>query len=119
MKIDPNAVKQASKDWEKPTLAFILPFQEDAPSKLIPKDRLSTFKLRTVPSDVDSIKYEFVVPHADDTSTTRQAIRFKTNVEKVITGLAITGYAEQKAIISNCLRGGPLRHFDASLDWQP
>ena len=52
------------------------------------KDRQSTFRLYSTPGDNNSVRYDFVMNHLEETDTVREIITFGRNVHKLARGTA-------------------------------
>ena len=78
--------------------------------------RLTKFKLRTEPTNVDSPTYSFAMLKNDGSGTLRQAIQFVRNVIKVTTGLNITVATNKLTMIKGLLTGQALVQFNKGYD---
>jgi hypothetical protein len=80
-----------------------------------PKDKddatVSTFKLRTNPTEVDSQVYELKV-RTFRTGTAEQFIIWKRDLEKVLNGQNVTGSTEKFAMARRLLDGDALATFN-------
>ncbi len=108
MKVSPQAVKEVTKQKFNPPLPLEveLPSEED-------ETKMTRFKLRTTPTDVDSPTYSFTMRKLDGGKSLRQAIQFAYDMPTVITGLNITTATNKKAIYLQVLSGPPLTNFNA------
>ena len=80
--------------------------------------KVSTFKLRTIPTDADSAKYSFAIQVMDGTRSVRQAINWYTRVQKLFRGLNLTNCEAKDNLIKELVKDAPLAAYKATLSSQ-
>ena len=80
--------------------------------------KVSTFKLRTVPSDADSAKYSFAIQIMDGTRSVRQAINWYNRTKKLFRGLDLTDCEAKDNLIKELVKDAPLAAYTAAITSQ-
>ena len=92
MKVDPKASRYNDRHVKEDTA--ILPLE---PKKVkYAKDKLLSFKLRTIPADADSPTYEMQMPINTGSETPRETIEWMKNLNKVFRGMNAAADAVQQ-----------------------
>ena len=87
-KVDPNVAKSVYRSTDQSILPLIPEVIKH------PKDKLLNFKLRTVPTDVDSPTYELTIPILTGKESVREALDWHANRYKIWTGMNAMGTAD-------------------------
>ena len=82
------------------------------------KGEFATVKLRNVPTDVDSITYDYQVPFFS-TGTPEEWLKFKARYDRVITGQNMTTATQKYACARRFLQGQALATFNNMANQQP
>jgi hypothetical protein len=91
----------------KPPLPLVItpPMEED-------ETKMTSFKLRTTPTQANSPTYTFKMQKLDGSKDLCQGIQFSYDMPKVITGLNITTAGNKKALNLQVLTGPLLQNFN-------
>ena len=109
MKISPTGTPN-SKRFIKP----VIPLERPGKSELKRTDMLQ-FKLRSVPTDPDSITYELSIPYFGE-GTPEELLIFLDSVDKAIVGTNITNAPDKYALLQRLLKGDALSAFNNATD---
>ena len=93
----------------------LLPLTEDLGLYALDKTNSVSWELRTVPADVNSAKYKFLVRILQGDEDPRQMVRWRLDVAKVVAGLNATDAASVQPIHEACMRTGPLSSYNVSV----
>jgi hypothetical protein len=93
-----------------PVLPLIVDETLDQPKN----EDLRSFKLRTVPADANSAKYEAKIRIIHGDEHLRTVIKWTKDVQRVLTGLAIADIANKHTIVKELLRGTALTMYKSS-----
>lgn len=110
MKIDPNLMARNEGHVKKLT-APVLPLLDEVSDAKIPKDRISSFSLRTNPADNDSLTFQVYVPHLYGTEPIRAAIKHWHTMKKVFTGMNITSGKQAIALVDGVTKDTAFTYF--------
>ena len=94
----------------------ILPLILDKDDTLAKEDSIA-FNLRTTTTSANSPTYKFTMRILKGTEDARTVIKWRTDIQKVITGLNITAHAPMKNTIESALSGNALNAFDDALTY--
>ena len=116
MKIAKSAYsKDDSKgNWKVKPILTLVPEDDE----VLDTTKVATFKLRTVPADVNSAKYSFSMPVIDGTCSVRQAINWYNKSQKLFRGLGLTDNDAKDNLIKELVKDAPLAAYTATITSQ-
>ena len=106
------------KDVSKSVSKIILPLIDDPEEDQLDKTNSVSYELRSSPANNDSPKYKVLVRVLKGGESPRASIKWRQDVDKVITGLNITTYTNKKAIAETLMNPATKATFGAALTVQ-
>jgi hypothetical protein len=103
----------ASKDFgtaKKPLLPLV-----PEPTKIVRKEDLTSFEIRTVPTDGNSTKVKLTFKVLHGSESTREIIQWRTNVDRALVGLNSTTGTDQHHMMQQFARGTALSTYNANV----
>ena len=103
----------ASKDFgtaKKPLLPLV-----PEPTKSVRKEDLTSFEIRSVPTEQDSTKVKLTFKVLHGSETTREIIQWRTNVDRALVGLNSTTGTDQHHMMQQFARGTALSTYNANV----
>ena len=100
---------------ERATKTPLLPLIEDPSHYVLDKNNSVKYSLRTVPADANCAKYVFQLRILIGTESPRTILKWRDDVNKVITGLNLTTLATMKPIAETGMRAQALQLFHQGL----
>lgn len=116
MKVAATAIAQLSANSTKVNALF--PLEDDDSLYQLDKSNSASWELRSNPADANSPKYKYLTRILQGNESPRQILRWKSDVAKVLLGLAANNLASAKPIIEAMMRPQILAQFQAMLQVQ-
>lgn len=103
-----------SKELGPKKSAPLLPITEDPEEYALTKTNSVTWELYTIPTDGTSPRYKYQVRILEGNETARQLIRWRMDLQQVITGLNLTTVATIMPIHTACMRSHPKSLYEGA-----
>ena len=100
--------KEFGNTSKKPLLPLV-----PEPTEILRKEELTTLELRSVPTDPDSAKVKFTFKMLAGGESPREAIQWRVNVDRALTGLNLTTRTDRNIMIQQFCRGMALSTYNS------